>query len=87
MNSVTFEEILATQGRLIYKTKGVSMLPMLRQDRDLVHIVPPAGRLKKYDVAFYRRIDGNKTVLVVLNPTGKKQTLNLSDASSWVPLK
>lgn len=58
MNPVTFEEILAGQKKLVYKTKGVSMLPMLRQDRDLVHIVPPADRLKKYDVAFYRRANG-----------------------------
>ena len=32
----SFEEILARDGRLIYKTRGVSMLPMLHQDRDLV---------------------------------------------------
>lgn len=31
------------------------MMPMLHQNRDLVVIVPPEGRLKKYDVALYRR--------------------------------
>ena len=31
------------------------MLPMLRQNRDLVVIAPPQGRLQKYDVALYRR--------------------------------
>ena len=50
-----FEEILARDGKLVYKMKGVSMLPMLHQNRDLVVIVPPEGRLKKYDVALYRR--------------------------------
>ena len=52
---VTFEEILVRDGRLIYKTKGVSMEPMLRQNRDLVVIGVPEGRLNKYDVALYRR--------------------------------
>ena len=34
----TFEEILSRDGRLIYKTRGVSMQPMLYQNRDLVII-------------------------------------------------
>ena len=51
----TFEEILAKDGRLIYKTKGVSMQPMLTQNRDLVIIETFEGRLKPYDVALYKR--------------------------------
>ena len=53
--TTTFETLLATEGRVVYKTRGVSMEPMLRQDRDLVVIEVPKGRLKRYDVAFYRR--------------------------------
>ena len=34
----TFEEILEKDGKLVYKTKGVSMNPMLYQNRDLVVI-------------------------------------------------
>ena len=51
----TFEEILEKDGKLVYKTKGVSMNPMLYQNRDLVVIVPKEGRLKPLDVALYRR--------------------------------
>ena len=51
----SFEEILARDGRLVYKTRGFSMLPMLHENRDLVMIEPPKGRLQKYDVALYRR--------------------------------
>ncbi|MBQ7455391.1 MAG: S24/S26 family peptidase [Clostridia bacterium] len=51
----TFEELLARDGKLVYKTKGVSMEPMLRQNRDLVIISVPSSRLKKYDVALYKR--------------------------------
>ena len=53
--SVKFEELLARDGYLVYKTRGVSMKPMLRQNRDLVIIRIPTCRLRKYDVALYRR--------------------------------
>ena len=49
------EEILTRDGKLVYRTKGVSMEPMLRQNRDLVVISVPSSRLRKYDVALYRR--------------------------------
>lgn len=51
----TFEEILARDGKLVYKTKGRSMEPMLRQNRDLVTIEVPVSRLQKYDVVLYKR--------------------------------
>lgn len=55
--NATFEELLARDGVLVYKIRGVSMEPMLRQNRDLVTIRVPASRLKKYDVALYKRGD------------------------------
>ncbi len=55
--NVSFEEILLRDGVLVYKTSGKSMKPMLRQNRDLVTIRPPSSRLKKFDVALYRRGD------------------------------
>ena len=51
----TFEEVLAKDGKLVYKTKGCSMLPLLRQDKDLVIIETPSSRLKALDVALYKR--------------------------------
>ena len=51
----TFESILARDGVLVYKTRGVSMEPMLRQNRDLVVVQVPSSRLRKYDVALYKR--------------------------------
>ena len=35
---LTIEELLSRDGKLVYKAKGRSMLPMLRPDRDLVLI-------------------------------------------------
>ncbi len=51
----TFEDILKREGRLVYKTTGSSMLPMLHQNRDLVIIENISGSLKRLDVALYRR--------------------------------
>jgi signal peptidase I len=53
--SMTFEDLLARDGYLVYRTRGTSMEPMLRQDRDLITAKVPTGRLKKYDVALYKR--------------------------------
>ena len=54
----SFEEELAKHGMLIYRNRGVSMMPMLRQDRDLMVIEPCAeGRCRKYDVVLYKRND------------------------------
>lgn len=53
-----FEELLQRDGFLVYKTRGVSMQPLLKQDRDLVTIRPFEGRLKKYDIPLYRRKGG-----------------------------
>ena len=52
---MTFEEILARDGRLVYKTKGISMEPMLKENRDLVMIVVPSSLLRRFDVALYKR--------------------------------
>ncbi len=53
-----FEQTLQKEGVLFYRIEGVSMQPMLRQKRDTVVIRPPQGRLKKLDVALYRRESG-----------------------------
>lgn len=54
---MTFESLLARDGYLVYKTRGVSMEPMLHENRDLVIIQAPVSRLQKYDVALYKRGD------------------------------
>lgn len=54
----TFEEELALHGRLVYTNVGDSMMPLLRQNRDLMIIERPAGRLKRFDVPLYRRDNG-----------------------------
>lgn len=51
------EELLADDGMYVSTTSGVSMMPMLRDRRDTIVIMPAVERLKKYDVALYRRGD------------------------------
>lgn len=58
MNNSTFEAELAEKGRLVYANKGTSMRPLIRQDKDLMVIEKPQGRLKRYDGALYIRKDG-----------------------------
>ncbi len=66
MSKSTFEEILARDGRLVYTTVGDSMLPLIRQGRDLLVIQKKAGRLKKYDIPLYRRDSGQYVLHRVL---------------------
>lgn len=57
MRKTTYEECLKQYGILIYKNTGTSMLPLLRQGRD-VFIVRKLGEYetcKKWDVVLYKR--------------------------------
>ncbi len=58
MNNSSFEEILEKERRLVYYNVGDSMLPLIRQGRDLVVIERTSVRLKKFDVPLFRRPDG-----------------------------
>lgn len=52
---MTFEEVLSTQGRLVYTNKGVSMMPLLRQGKDIMVIEAIHEPLKKYDAVLFVR--------------------------------
>ena len=58
----SFEEELARSGSIVFTNKGVSMMPLLRQNRDLM-VIEKRGpaRCKKYDVILFKR--GEKYVL------------------------
>lgn len=59
MNKLTYEEELRRSGKLIYTNVGDSMMPMLRQKRDLLIVEPrPEGRCRRYDVVLYKRPSG-----------------------------
>lgn len=58
MNKSTFEEELRLNGKLIYTNCGDSMMPLIKQGRDVLVISAADGRLKKYDVPLYKRDSG-----------------------------
>lgn len=49
------EDVLKEDGVFVSTSVGVSMLPLLRNRRDTIIIMPYEGRLKKYDVPLYKR--------------------------------
>ncbi len=52
----SFEEYLAENGTLTYSNKGVSMLPLLKEGRDLFTVeARTSRRCRRYDVVLYRR--------------------------------
>lgn len=59
----TFEELLNQDGYLAYTSVGSSMLPFLRQYRDIIEIQrkDPYTPCKRYDVVLYKR--GDKYIL------------------------
>ena len=75
MNNSSFEEILETEGRLVYSSVGRSMLPLIRQGRDLLIVERPRGRLKKYDVPLFRRANGQYVLHRVIQVREKDYVL------------
>ena len=51
------EDVLINNGKYVGPTSGVSMLPMFKDRRDTIVVLPKTERLKPLDVALYRRGD------------------------------
>lgn len=82
MNKSTFEEQLAKYGKLIYTNRGDSMMPLIKQDRDLLIIKPVHGRLKKYDVPLYKRDSGQYVLHRILQV--RKHDYVICGDNRWV---
>lgn len=52
---IKIEEVLNQKGVYVGPTVGVSMKPMLKNRRDTIVVRPKTERLKRLDVALYRR--------------------------------
>lgn len=53
--NATFEEIINTKGFIAYTNVGYSMMPLLRQKKDIIEIRKNSSdRYKKYDVVLYK---------------------------------
>ena len=56
--------------------RGRSMLPTIREGRDSVILSPKTGKLKKYDIPFYRRHDGTYVLHRVVGFDGEGYILS-----------
>ena len=66
MNKSSFEEEIKKSGRIIYTNVGDSMMPYIKQGRDVLVISEVNGRLNKYDVPLYKRDSGQYVLHRVL---------------------
>lgn len=82
MSKSTFEEQLTKNGKLIYTNKGDSMMPLIKQDRDLLIIKSVHGRLKKYDVPLYKRDSGQYVLHRILKV--RKNDYVICGDNRWV---
>lgn len=51
----SFEDILAKEGYFVYTAIGNSMLPFLREKKDIIEIKPITSHPQKYSVYLYKR--------------------------------
>ena len=58
IRNVNIAEEIANHGNCISTVVGYSMMPLLRQRKDIILLEKPNGRLKKYDVPLYQRANG-----------------------------
>lgn len=67
------KEKLASGGTVTFSPRGTSMLPMLREGRDTITLSPAPKKLRKYDIPFYQRENG-QYVLHRIVKTGESYT-------------
>lgn len=79
--SAKFEDILNRFGQLVYPNKGTSMMPLLRQGRDLMVIDKKGSEpCKKYDAVLFRRPTETGTDAYVLHRILRVNT----DGTYWI---
>ena len=66
MGSMDFRGLLERDGKFVYTSRGRSMVPLIREGKDLVVIERAALPLKKYDVPLYQRANGDTILHRVL---------------------
>lgn len=68
------EEQLNAGGSATFRIHGTSMLPFLSDMRDSVTVVAPTRRIRKHDIVFYRRSNGD---FILHRVVGRKKGLLL----------
>ena len=81
MNKSSFEEEIKKSGRIIYTNVGDSMMPYIKQGRDVLVISEVNGRLNKYDVPLYKRDSGQYVLHRILKE--KKNDYVICGDNRW----
>lgn len=68
------QEQLATGQNVTFSPNGISMLPTIKEGRDIVTLSSPPPCLQKYDIVLYRR-DSGQYVLHRVVRVGKTYTM------------
>ena len=66
----TIRIVLDSGGEFTVYPKGTSMLPLIRQGRDSVTLAKPSAPLKRGDIAFYLRDNGQYVLHRVVGTGG-----------------
>ena len=81
MNKSSFEEEIKKSGRIIYTNVGDSMMPYIKQGRDVLVISEVNGRLNKYDVPLYKRDSGQYVLHRILK--GRENDYVICGDNRW----
>lgn len=78
---MTLEELLDKEGFIAYTFKGVSMMPFLKEDKDIVIInKPDNNNYSKYDIVLYKRDTTSEEKQYVLHRILKDN----KDGTYWI---
>ncbi len=81
--SLSIREALGKYKKIVQPVRGISMLPMLDEDKDAVELVEGNGRLEKYDLVLFQRPNG-QLVLHRIIAVKKNHCLICGDNSTAV---
>ena len=79
----TFERELERHGKIIYPNVGDSMMPLIKQGRDVLVIERATLPLKKGDIPLYKRDNGQYVLHRIISARGGKYKI-CGDNRAWV---
>ena len=78
-----FENEIDSKGYIVYTNEGDSMMPLLRQHRDIMVIRKVTEPLRKYDVVLFKRPNGAYVLHRIIKVCGQGQYRIAGDNRSF----
>lgn len=66
---MSFEEEIAKCGKLVYTNVGTSMLPLIKEHKDLL-VIEPCNEYKKFDIVLHKSSNGKYVLHRILKLNG-----------------